>query len=119
MASPEVQYNSIESSGLSSETAILSDSAKQRTAHGGGSQNEFYWLNRAFYIIGAVAGVGFLFVLFGAYVVPEIWADKNGIATMIAGTVVVTLAAIAWIVAATVMITIIIRQLLRSRGRGI
>ena len=89
-------------------------------ADGGGAVNNqvprdvFSALNRVFYAIAAIAGIGFLMVLFGAYVSPKIWAHQTGITVMIAGAIVMVLAVVAWIAAAILMISMMIMRLIRN-----
>ena len=112
MAMPEAQRDSIEAGGIPSETTLLTDLSQQANVGGRGPRDEFYWLNRTFYIIGAIAGIGFLAVLFGAYAVPEIWVNQQGTTIVVVGTIVMTLAVIAWIIAAVVMISMMIKRLI-------
>ena len=84
--------------------------------HAGAAENtparrdEFYGLSRAFYITAAVACVGFLVVMFGTYVVPNTPA-------VLAGTIIATLAAIAWIILASILIVLMLKDLFRGRGK--
>lgn len=114
MATPNVQRDPIESGGFTPETELLTDPAEQVSIGRHAPRDEFYWLNRAFYVIGAVAGIGFLVVLFGAYAVPEIWVNQPGTTIVVTGTIVMTLAMIAWIITAAVMISMIIKRLIRK-----
>ena len=68
------------------------------------------WLNFGFLSIGAVAAIGLLLVLFGAYAVkPE---NAN---IIIAGSIILLISVIAWIVVALVMVIDLFRQLVASR----
>ena len=114
MSTPDVQRDPIDAGGFPSEPTLLTDLAQQVDAGGRAPRDEFHWLNRIFYIIGAIAGIGFLVVLFGAYAVPEIWINQQGTTIVVVGTIVITLAVIAWIAAAVVMISMIIKRLIRK-----
>jgi VIT1/CCC1 family predicted Fe2+/Mn2+ transporter len=67
-------------------------------------------LNRTFYIIGAVAAVGCLVVLFATYVIPDL-------VTLLVGTIILVAAVISWIGAAVYLIARMLKQLFSSRGR--
>ena len=114
MVTPEIQQDSMENSGFPSETTLLTGSVEQVRVGRRGLRDEFDWLNRAFYIIGAIAGIGFLVVLFGAYAVPKLWVNQEGTTIVVVGTIVMTLAVIAWIAAAAIMITMIIKRLIKK-----
>ena len=114
MSTPNVQRDPIDAGGFPSETTLLTDLVQQTDAGDRGPRDEFYWLNRIFYIIGAIAGVGFLVVLFGAYAVPKIWVNQQGTTIVLVGAIVITLAVIAWITAAAVMISMMIKRLIRK-----
>lgn len=79
---------------------------------GGRRRDEWYWLNRTFYIIGAVAGIGFLLVLLGAYAI-------SNDAIVLAGAIIITLAVIAWIGATAIMIVMMLRHQLRPDQRTV
>ena len=68
------------------------------------------WLNFGFLSIGAVAAIGLLLVLFGAYAVKP--ANTN---IIIVGSIVLLISVVAWIVAALVMLSYLFRQLVVSR----
>jgi uncharacterized membrane protein YkgB len=102
----------IDSHNLRTSDAPPEKSVDNSNGNNPAPRDAFWSLNRAFYVIGAVAGVGFLMVLSGAYLVPEIWVNHKGTAIIVAGTIVVTGAAIAWIAAAVVMISMMIKHIL-------
>ena len=111
MSTPNVQRDPIDAGGFVSETTLLTDLTQQTDAGDRRSRDEFYWLNRIFYIIGAIAGVGFLVVLFGEYAVPKTWVNQQGTTIVLVGMIVIILAVIAWIIAAAVMISMMIKHL--------
>jgi hypothetical protein len=74
---------------------------------GAGTNN---WLNLAFLSIGAVAAIGLLVVLFGAYVMRP---GNDGV--IIAGAIVLLAAVVAWIFVALFMVGHLLRQLVTSR----
>ena len=99
MSTPNVQRDPIDAGGFPSETTLPANPNEQVGGNSGELQprDGYFWLNRAFYIIGAVAGVGFLIVMLGAYAIQD---D----ATLIAGTTVIVLAVVAWIITTIVMV---------------
>ena len=70
------------------------------------------WWHTAFYIIGAVACVGFVIVLAGVYVVSD--TSRVSEALIIAGTIIITIAAIAWIAVSVCMIAAMSKGLLKG-----
>ena len=109
MATHDIHSDSMASSGFAPETQASAETLSQE---GGLRQwrDGFFWLNRAFYIIGAIAGVGFLVALVGAYVVPE---DT----TLVVGTIIFLASVALWIIAATIMIVMIAKDLVRILRR--
>ena len=69
------------------------------------------WLNFALFSIGGVAAAGLVVVLFGAYLM-----ETNNDGVIVAGTIILLLAVVAWIFAALIMTGDLIRKLLISRG---
>ena len=107
MTMPNASGGATEANVPAPATGLPAGPAEQLDATAGGRRrDEWYWLNRTFYIIGAVAGIGFLLVLLGAYAI-------SNDAIVLAGTIVITLAVMAWICAAVVMIAMMLRDLLR------
>ena len=115
MSTPNVQRDPMEADGFPLETQPLVNPA-QHTGVGDGSRTptpprwRFYWLDRAFYGIGAVAGIGFLVVLFGAYVTPNLVA-------ILVGTIIIIIGVVAWIITALLMTAIMVKNLF-GRGGG-
>ena len=99
MATPDMQRDPIEAGGLQPGPHLPANPSEQVGANHGQLQprDGYFWLNRAFYVIAAVAGVGFLIVLFGAYAIQD---DT----TLIAGTTVIVLAVVAWIITTIIMV---------------
>ena len=101
-------------SSSSIDTGNLSGAKPAGQAGGDGSgqlrRDELPWLNPAFYAIGAIAGVGFLVAMFGIYIIPNLVA-------IFAGTIIVVLSVIAWIIVALLMIAAMLKQLFSPRGR--
>ena len=69
------------------------------------------WWNFAMFSIGGVAALGLVVVLSGAYLVQP---EHAGL--IVAGTIILMLAVIAWIFAALVMIGNLIWKIIASRG---
>ena len=69
------------------------------------------WWNFAMFSIGGVAALGLVVVLFGAYLLQS---ENTGV--IVAGTIILMLAVIAWIFAALVMIGNLIWKIIASRG---
>ena len=112
MVAPGTSSGSVEASSFASETQTASNPANPVGVNGGATtrRDEFYGLNRAFYIAAAVACIGFLVILFGTYAIPNP-------ATVVAGTLIAALAAIAWIILASIMIAFMAKSLFRGRGK--
>lgn len=68
------------------------------------------WLNFSFLSIGAVGAIGLLLVLFGIYAV-----KPENVNIIIAGSIILLISVVAWIVAASVMITNLFRHLVALR----
>ena len=69
------------------------------------------WLNFALFSIGGVAAVGLVVILFGAYLM-----ESENAGVIIAGTIILMVAVIAWILTALIMVGDLIRKLVTSRG---
>ena len=110
MATPDTQHDSISAgriaagrtAGIAPELRV--DTTTEKPPRSG------YSLDRIFYICGAIAGVGFLVTLFGAYVTPNL-------AAILAGTIIIIVGVVAWIVTALLMTAIMVKSLL-GRGGG-
>ena len=104
MTTPDVQRDPIEAGGFQPGPHLPANPNEQVGVNRGELQprDGYFWLNRAFYIIGAIAGVGFLIVLFGAYAIQD---DT----TLIAGTTVIVLAVVAWIITTIVMVAMMFK----------
>ena len=76
----------------------------------GRARDRLYRLDPVFYIIGAVVGIGFLVALFGTYVMPNP-------AVILAGTIILVVAVVAWIFAALFMIGVMLKRWFRGGGK--
>lgn len=112
MATPNAQTDLIDAQEIRPSVDSATNSGEGPNSNGQVPRDPFSRLNRTFYVIGAIAGIGFLVFLFGAYAVPEIWSGQEGITAMIAGAIVVVVSVVAWIVAVTIMISMIIKRLI-------
>ena len=112
MATPNAQDNPLEAN-----TQLVDFSAQAHTESAppgiGPSQpgaTSTSWLNFGFLSIGAVGAIGLLLVLFGAYVVkPE---NAN---LIIAGSIILLISVVAWVIVASIMIIHLFRHLVALR----
>ena len=104
MSTPEVRNNRTDVERVGHAPAAQPDAEPaERPGHDAAeraSRRKMRRLTLASCIIGAVAAVGLLVTLFGAYVVEE---DS----VVVAGTIIITSAAIAWIVGTVIMAVLI------------
>ena len=111
MATPEVRNNRTEANGagFTPDVQPQAEPAEQPVSSVAvpASRGEMRWLTFAAYIIGAVACVGLLVALFGAYIVEE---DS----VVVAGTIVIASAATAWVVGTVILFALIARPLFRA-----
>lgn len=115
MSTPEVQRDPIEAGGFPLETQVPDNSVDQGgvgISAAARPRRAFDWLDYAFYAIGGVVGIGFLMVLFGAYLVPNL-------VVILVGTIIVIVGVVAWIIAALLMIAIMLKSLFSRGGRTI
>lgn len=117
MSTPDVQRDPIEAGGFPTEAQVPANSAEQVGVSDDASaatrlHRPFGWLDYAFYASGGVVGIGFLVVLFGAYLIPDLVA-------ILVGTVIVIVGVVAWILAALLMIAIMLKSLFSRGGRTI
>jgi len=115
MATPDVQRDSIEAGGSAAESPPLANPAEESGVSDGGTTTRlprrgFGRLDQSFYVITAVVGVGFLVVLFGAYVIPNLVA-------ILVGTIIIVVGVIAWIFAALLMIATMLKSLFSRGGK--
>ena len=108
MATPDIQRNSIDAGNLPPEPDSSAGPTQRIGGAAGRPLRNVHWLDRIFYISGAIAGIGFLVVLFAAYLVPSLVA-------ILVGTILISLGVIAWIFTALLLIFIMLKSLL---GRG-
>ncbi|MDE0212640.1 MAG: hypothetical protein OXL37_04680 [Chloroflexota bacterium] len=115
MSTPDVQRDSIEAGGFPTEAQVPANSAEQAgvgVSAAARPHRSFSWLDYAFYVIGGVVGIGFLVVLFGAYLVPNL-------VVILVGTIIVIVGVVAWILAALLMIAIMLKSLFSRGGKTI
>lgn len=116
MATPDMQRNSVEVGGVPTEVHINSRSTT--IVSGPPTRDRYFWLTRAFYLIGVLAGVGFVVILLGAYAIPVMFANLDGVNMVLAGTIIVILAVVGWIVSGAILIVMTltdVARILRSR----
>ena len=104
MATPNTPANPIETARLP-----LADRRDASGAQKSGSAVD-KWLNFALFSIGGVAAVGLVMILFGAYLVAS---DS----LIVAGAAILSLATIAWILAALAMVGDLAWKLVSARGK--
>lgn len=117
MSTPNMQRDSIETGSFLSETQAPVNSVEQVGVGVGVSvatrpRRPFGWLDYAFYAIGGIVGIGFLVVLFGAYLIPNL-------VVILVGTVIVIVGVVAWIFAALLMIAIMLKRFFSRGGKTI
>lgn len=104
MATPEVRNNrtAAEETGFTPDAQPHTEPAEQagHDEAAPASRGKMHWLIHASYVIGAVAAVGLLVTLVGAYVV-----ESDSV--VVAGATIITSAAIAWIVGTVIMVALI------------
>ena len=114
MSTPEAQNNRTEAEGVGNAAVAQPHmEPAERPDHYGvapASHGKMHWLTRASYLIGAVAAVGLLVTLVGAYIVEE---DS----VVVTGAIIITLTAIAWIVGTVVMGALMIGPLFSAFRR--
>ncbi len=114
MATPKVHVSSGEaSSPLNDSPGSVSNGASpdgtvEPKSGGAGSNN---WLNFALFSIGGVAAVGLVVILFGAYLM-----EPENTGAIVAGTIILMLAVIAWVFTALIMVGNLIWGMITSRG---
>lgn len=113
MSTPNTHSGSIEGKAPGLEMQAPAEQANfqesNRTPRDG-----YFWLNRAFYIIGAIAGVGCIVVLIGAYVIPKLSVGLDGANAVLAGTLVIVLAVSAWIATTVIMVVKVVKDVGRT-----
>lgn len=114
MTTPHAQNTSTGADQPAPVSRISPDGAEQPGAgeNAPAPRDVARWLHLAFYSIGAVACVGFVIVLAGAYVVSD--TSRASDALIIAGTSIITIAAIAWIAVTVCMIAAMSKGLLKG-----
>ena len=119
MPTPNAQ-NSSTGTGRSAPPSRISPNWSEQPGVGENDQaprGDARWLHLAFYIIGAVACVGFMVALAGAYVVSD--TSPYSDALIVAGVIIIIIAAIAWIAATAYMIATVGKGLLKSSRKTI
>ena len=100
MTTPDVQSNSIETDAPS-QGAVPDPFTVGRLASDTGegiiASAETDWISTASFIFGGIVAVGFLVVIFGEYVIPNL-------VVVLVGTAIISLAGIGWGVAALILI---------------
>ena len=113
MSTPNMRASSIEeispSSNPSGPAASEASSVGAGAPKGGPAVSN--WLNLALFSIGGVAAIGLVVILFGAYLIEPV---NTGV--IVAGTIILMLAVIAWIFTALTMVGILVWKLITSRG---
>ena len=114
MSTPNVPASSIETGSPSSDLSGPVPGDAPRVGSGGLKEvtDGHNWSNVALFSIGGVAAIGLVIVLSGAYLV-----KPESVTMIVAGTVILMLAVIAWIFTALAMIGSLIWRLITSRGK--
>ena len=113
MSTPNMRASSIEASSPSNDPAVPVSGETSPVGASAPKRNQAVnnWLNLALFSIGGVAAVGLVVILFGAYLMKPVNAG-----VIVAGTIILMLAVIAWIFTALAMISTLIWKLITSRG---
>lgn len=106
MVTPETQSGEI-GIGADALPRDNSDGESPERPLAGLGQND--WISTASFIFGGVAAIGFLVVIFGEYLIPNL-------AVILAGTIIISLAGIAWGLTSLMLIYRLVTRWLTSDG---
>ena len=113
MSTPNMRASSIEEESPPSDPSGPASSESSAVGAGApkGGSAVSNWLNLALFSIGGVAATGLVMILFGAYLI-----EPANTSVIVAGTIILMLAVIAWIFTALTMIGTLTWKLITSRG---
>ena len=113
MSTPSMHVSSIEAGLPSSDSAGTMSVEASSVGAGPPKENvpASNWLNLALFSIGGVAAIGLVVILFGAYLI-----KPENINVIVAGTIILMLAVMAWIFTALLMVGDLIWKMITSRG---
>ena len=113
MSTPNIYVSSIETNSPPSDP--VGPVSGEASSAGAGAPKKgaspSNWLSFALFSIGGVAAIGLVTILFGAYLM-----EPENAGVIVAGTIVLMLSVIAWIVTALAMVGNLIWKMVTSRG---
>ncbi len=113
MSTPNMPVNSIEASSPSNDAPepVSGGASPAGSGRPRENSNTSNWLNFVLFSIGGVAAIGLVVILFGAYLIGP---DNAGV--IVAGTIILMLAVIAWIFTGLIMVGNLIWKMITSLG---